>query len=250
MAASISSKTFQAVILDIEGTTSPITFVTDVLFPFAREHVEAYLRKNSHTLEVRSDLEGLWKQYQSDLSADLDPPLWQSGLHDISRTLVSVVHYIHWLIDRDRKVTTLKSLQGKIWQSGYRSGELRGQVYADVAPAFERWTKQKTCICIFSSGSVLAQRLIFKTTDHGDLTRFIRANFDTTIGAKREKKSYRRIAAELGMDPAEILFVSDVVEELDAARSALMQTVLCLRPGSVVPDHSRHLTIQTFDQLF
>ena len=132
-------------------------------------------------------------------------------------------------MDQDRKSTGLKSLQGKIWEEGYRSGELKGEVYPDVLPALERWRKQGIDIAIFSSGSVQAQRSLFRNSVAGDLTRFIRAYFDTTTGPKREPESYGRIAAALERSPPEVLFVSDIAAELDAARAAGMQTALCVR---------------------
>ncbi len=137
-------------------------------------------------------------------------------------------------MDRDRKSTGLKSLQGKIWEEGYRSGELKGEVYPDVLPALERWRRAGIDIAIFSSGSVQAQRSLFRNSVAGDLTRFIRAYFDTTTGPKREPESYARIAAALERSPSEVLFVSDIEAELDAAVRAGMQTGLCVRtPGSV-----------------
>ncbi len=248
MAVPLPREPFQVILLDIEGTTTPIEFVSEVLFPFARKHVKAFLQKHRSIEKVRADLQGLWRQHQADISQNLAPPPWQGGLSD--RELESIVGYVHWLIDQDRKATALKSLQGKIWQAGYQSGDLQGQVYADVPPAFKRWVHQKKDICIFSSGSVLAQKLIFESTAAGDLTQSIRAYFDTTSGAKGEMESYRRIAAELNLPPSKIVFVSDVIRELDAARSAQMQTLLCVRPGRERPENPGHTVIHTFDECF
>jgi enolase-phosphatase E1 len=152
-------------------------------------------------------------------------------------------------MDRDRKSTGLKSLQGKIWEEGYRSGELKGEVYPDVLPALERWREQGIDIAIFSSGSVQAQRSLFRKSVAGDLTRFIRACFDTTTGAKGEPESYARIAAALERSPTEVLFISDIGAELDAAQAAGMRTALCVRGlGSVQPTVG-HPVIHAFDQL-
>jgi enolase-phosphatase E1 len=137
-------------------------------------------------------------------------------------------------MDQDRKSTGLKSLQGKIWEEGYRSGELKGEVYPDVLPALERWRSQGIDIAIFSSGSVQAQQSLFRNSVAGDLTRFIRAYFDTTTGPKREPESYGRIAAALDRSPSEVLFVSDIAAELDAARTAGMRTALCVRGSGEV----------------
>ena len=242
-------ETIRVILLDIEGTTTPIEFVSEVLFPYARKQVKGFLEKYLSSEEVRSDIQGLWEQHEADIRQNPDDlPFWQGGLSD--RELEPIVGYIHWLSDQDRKSPALKSLQGKIWKVGYQSGELQGQIYADVPPAFREWVQQKKDICIFSSGSILAQKLLFKSTTAGDLTQLIRSYFDTTTGPKKEGKSYHRIAAELNLVPSEIMFVSDVIEELDAARSADMQTVLCVRPGRERPGNPEHPVIHTFDELF
>jgi enolase-phosphatase E1 len=152
-------------------------------------------------------------------------------------------------MDRDRKSTALKSLQGKIWEEGYRAGRLRGEVYPDVAPALERWRRQGIDVAIFSSGSIQAQRSLFRSTAAGDLTRFIRDYFDTTTGPKTAPDSYRRIAAGLGRSPSDVLFVSDIAAELDAASTAGMQTALCVRQPGSAPPGGAHRVIQTLSQL-
>jgi enolase-phosphatase E1 len=152
-------------------------------------------------------------------------------------------------MDRDRKSTGLKSLQGKIWEEGYSSGDLEGEVYSDVLPALEHWRTQGIDIAIFSSGSVQAQRSLFRNSAAGDLTRFIRAYFDTTTGPKTEPESYARIAVALERSPSEVLFVSDVRAELDAARAAGMQTALCVRTPGSAPSTGAYPVVHTFDQL-
>lgn len=152
-------------------------------------------------------------------------------------------------MERDRKSTGLKSLQGKIWEEGYRSGELRSEVYPDVRPALERWRGQGLDIAIFSSGSVQAQQSLFRHTTAGDLTRFIRAYFDTTTGPKHAPESYTRIAASLECTPPKVLFLSDVAAELDAARAAGLRTGLCVRQPGSVPPSGPHPTIHAFDEI-
>ena len=152
-------------------------------------------------------------------------------------------------MDRDRKSTGLKSLQGKIWEAGYRTGDVRGQVYADVAPALARWQGQGRDIAIFSSGSVQAQQCLFANSTAGDLSPFIRAYFDTTTGPKTAAQSYQRIAAALERPPAQVLFLSDVAAELDAARQAGLHTRLCMRPPAPAPPSSGHPVIRTFDEV-
>jgi enolase-phosphatase E1 len=161
----------------------------------------------------------------------------------------AVLAHVYWLMDRDKKSTGLKSLQGKIWEEGYRTGELRGEVYPDVPPALERWRRQRIDIAIFSSGSVQAQRSLFASTAAGDLTRFIRAYFDTTTGPKTAPDSYARIAAALERSPSEVLFLSDVGAELDAARTAGMRTALCVRTPGSAPATRAHPVIRTFDDI-
>jgi enolase-phosphatase E1 len=148
---------------------------------------------------------------------------------------------------QDRKSTALKSLQGKIWEAGYLSGRLLAQVYPDVPAAFKRWQKQEKNIYIYSSGSVLAQKLLFAHTSEGDLSGYINNYFDTTTGAKKAQASYRSIAENIGLPAEQVLFLSDVSAELDAARNAGMQTILCVRPGNAEVDSTTHPTVTTFD---
>jgi enolase-phosphatase E1 len=152
-------------------------------------------------------------------------------------------------MDQDRKSTGLKSLQGKIWEEGYRSGELKGQVYPDVLPALERWRSQGIDVAIFSSGSVQAQQSLFRNSVAGDLTGFIKAYFDTMTGPKREPESYRRIAAALERPASDVVFLSDIVEELDAARAAGMRTALCVRESGEALRTKGHSVTLSFDQV-
>lgn len=244
---SIEPERIRAVLLDIEGTTTPVEFVYETLFPFARQNVREFLMQRLDSPEVRADLEALKEERGADVSQGNGPPDWRED--SAGALLDSAVSYVHWLMEQDRKSTALKSLQGKIWESGYRSGSLRGQVYTDVPPAFDRWKKQGKGIYIFSSGSVLAQKLIFAHTTEGDLTGYLDGYFDTTTGAKASAASYQAIAARVGRPTAEILFVSDVAAELDAARAAGMGTALCVRPGSLEPEPSGHLIVRTFDEI-
>jgi len=226
-----------AILLDIEGTTTPISFVHDVLFPYSRLHLESFLAQHVDSAEVTSDLELLRKEHAEDVSAgNPTPPLLEP--------------YVRWLIEQDRKSPALKSLQGKIWQQGYDDGSLRSLVFGDVRPAMQRWRSKNLNVSIFSSGSVLAQKLLFAHTDAGDLTKFISNYFDTGVGKKTHAESYQRIAAALSLAANQILFISDVLDELDAAAEAGMETSLCIRPGNPIqPSSSRHQIIRNFDEL-
>jgi len=204
------------VLLDIEGTTTPVAFVHTTLFGYARARVQDFLERHESDAAVQADIALLRAEYDAESPAP-NPPM------------ASVSAYVHWLVDHDRKSTGLKSLQGKIWHEGYEAGDLQGEVYPDVAPALERWHGRGIDVAIFSSGSVQAQRDLFAHSTAGDLTRFIRAYFDTTTGAKTAVRSYTLIAATLQRSPSEVCFVSDVGAELDAAQAAGMRTVLCVR---------------------
>ena len=232
----------RGILLDIEGTTTPIAFVHDVLFSYARAHARDFLTNNITSDEVRADVSMLFEEHALDVVNDRQPP-------PITEEIESLAEYVDWLIDIDRKSTGLKSLQGKIWRQGYLDGSLKSQVFADVAPAMERWRAAGLSISIFSSGSVLAQQLLFAHTDAGDLSTFIDKYFDTNTGKKGEADSYRRIAEGMGFEPGEIIFVSDVVEELDAAEEAGMKTLLSIRPGNLVPAPTHHKTVESFDQI-
>lgn len=248
MPASFDASKIHALLLDIEGTTTPIDFVFKTLFPFAAKHVTGFLQRYAVKEPVHELLDELRAAHASDLANGNELALWDASSDE--REIQSAAGYVRWLIVRDSKITPLKALQGQIWEAGYRSGELRGEVYADVPRAFERWRAQGRRIAIFSSGSVLAQRLLFGHSNAGDLRPSIEAYFDTTTGAKREANSYRTIATALSLAPPEILFVSDAIAELDAAQLAGMGTALSLRPGVTVSTESAHRAIHTFDEIF
>lgn len=235
------------ILLDIEGTITPIAFVHEVLFPYARSHVGDYLASHFGDAETSADITRLRQEHTIDMDQDLKPPLLTGeSAHD---QIESIVSYVHWLIERDRKSTGLKSLQGKIWRQGYTDGTLKAPVFADVAPALVRWRDAGLKICIFSSGSLVAQQLLFAHTELGDLTDLIDGYFDTTTGLKTVTDSYRQIASARRRTKDEILFISDVVAELDAASAAGMQTLLCVRPGNPAQDAGRHQVIRNFDEI-
>jgi len=230
-----------AIVVDIEGTTTPIGFVYDVLFPYARRNVRGFLARRGGESEVGQDLAALRREHAAEPPAER-PPAWT----DAHEPLDAAVAYVQWLIDRDRKSTALKALQGRLWEEGFQTGELRSEVYDDVPPAFRRWHARGQGPWIFSSGSVLAQKLLFGHTRAGDLTPLVRGYFDTTTGPKKEAGTYGRIAAAIGARPADVLFLSDVTAELDAARQAGLRTALCVRDGDP-PHPAGHDVIRSFD---
>ena len=231
-------------LLDIEGTTTSVDFVYKTLFPFAGAHVESYLYRHAAEPETKRLLSELRAGQAADAERDPQLGVWMRGT--AAEEIVTAANYVRHLMAQDRKVTALKTLQGRIWEEGFRSGELKGHVYEEVPEAFGRWRAGGKRIAIFSSGSVQAQKLLFGHSVAGDLTEYIDAYFDTTTGPKREAASYAAIGEAMGVAAEGVLFVSDVTEELDAAREAGMQTALMVRPGAVRPDGSGHTAFESF----
>jgi len=228
------------ILMDVEGTTSSISFVHDVMFPFARNHIAQFLKDSWGDPKLDACLE--------QLAAD-------AGLESFpcdgspEETQRSVVGAVYDLMDRDAKVTGLKCLQGMIWKAGFESGELVSHVYPEVAGCLRDWHAGGLDLRIYSSGSIQAQKLFFAHTTAGDLLPLISGHYDTTSGGKKEAGSYSTIAAHVGAMPQRIIFVSDVAAELDAALEAGMQTVLSVRPGNAETDVTSHRAINGFDEL-
>jgi enolase-phosphatase E1 len=225
----------RAILLDIEGTTTPVDYVFGTLFPYAKNHVAAFLTSHGQEVAVQADLVRLRQEYDQEQDCPVVP--------------FEAIAYIHYLIDCDRKSTGLKSLQGKIWEQGYRDGTLLSQVFADVQPALARWTTAGKQVFIFSSGSVQAQQLLFQYSTVGDLTPYLSGYFDTQVGAKREADSYRAIAQSINLDPSDILFISDITAELKAAQIVGMQVLFSHRPGNQSSDSEGFPSIITFEEL-
>lgn len=203
----------QAIVTDIEGTTSSLSFVKDVLFPYSRRHIAFFVRTHAHEPAVAR----LLGEVHATAGADL--------------TLEQTVSLLEQWIDEDRKLTPLKALQGMVWEEGYREGDFRGHVYEDAVRNLRRWKQAGIRLYVFSSGSVQAQKLLFGHTDYGDLTSLFSGYFDTTTGAKKEPVAYETIAAQIGVAAPAILFLSDIPEELDAAQTAGMHTCWLVRSG-------------------
>jgi enolase-phosphatase E1 len=207
----------KAIVTDIEGTTSSIDFVHQSLFPYARAHLREFLRSHAGDAAVVEQLEETARLEGRELTVE---------------TAADVLE--RW-IDEDRKITPLKALQGMIWAQGYAAGELKGHVYPDTAPHLRQWHGQGKRLYIYSSGSVEAQKLIFGHSDAGDLRPLFSGYFDTRIGGKREEASYRNILKDIGLAGDEVLFLSDVGEELDAARAAGLHTCQLIRDEKAKP---------------
>ncbi len=237
----------RALLLDIEGTTTPISFVYDTLFPYAAHNLGRYLSDHFRDESVQNDVRALRVQREADLKSGMDVPPWSEQSEQ--QEIASLLTYARWLMSRDSKFGPLKSLQGKVWEEGYLRGDLKGEVFDDVPRALSRWRSRGLKIFIYSSGSVLAQRLLFGHSDHGDLTVLLDGFFDTSVGPKTEAKSYRRIAQSIGLEPTGIVFLSDAVKELGAARHAGFQTVLCIRPGNQPVATDEYVRTCDFDHL-
>jgi enolase-phosphatase E1 len=241
-------------LLDVEGTTSPISLVYEQLFPYARKHLESYLRAHVREPEIDAGME-------ADLALLAEENAREARVIDTPRFAVpadgesweayvpQAAVYLLWLMDQDRKSTALKALQGRVWKAGFEAGELVGTLFEDVPAAIVRWSRAAK-VAIYSSGSVEAQQLLFRHSSAGDLTLFLSAYFDTRVGAKTMPESYRAIAAAMGVELGEVLFISDVTRELDPAREAGCMTRLSVREGNApILDYCKHEVIGSFAEM-
>lgn len=218
------------IVTDIEGTTSSLSFVKDVLFPYARERMADFMRAHRHQADVA--------QHLADVAKDAGRPLSDTE---------TIAQLVRW-IDEDRKITCLKALQGMIWEQGYRQGDFKGHVYADATRNLRRWQARGIALYVYSSGSVYAQKLLFAHSDDGDLTPLFSGYFDTTVGMKRDAASYTRIVLAIDRPASQILFLSDIKEELDAATGSGMQTGWLLRDG-ILPTAAAHFPARDFNDI-
>lgn len=222
--------TITSILTDLEGTTTDIRFVHNVLFPYAREHLASYVTSQWNNPEVAS----IVKQVRDEID---DPQADQAAI---------ITVLTRW-IDQDKKITPLKALQGLMWADGYANGDFTGHLYKDAYEHLSAWKKAGLSLNVFSSGSVNAQKLLFKYSDYGDLTGLFDGFYDTNFGHKREQSAYESIAKAMGTPAGSILFLSDIQEELDAAKAAGMHTCLLERDDKI--DSPRHKVVQSFDQI-
>ena len=233
-------------LLDIEGTVAPLTLTSELLFPYARTHLPDFLNRKRRDEAVRADLALLAEENGNEAGEGVPrlPPIARPEDTETPRFRLDAMVYLLWLMDRDRKSTALKSLQGKIWKAGFESGELKGILFDDVPAALDRWSKHAR-VAIYSSGSVEAQQLLFRHSIFGDLTSLIAGWFDTRTGVKTAPASYVAIAKAMEVPPDDVLFFSDVVRELDAARDAGCRTRLVAREGNApVVEETGHERIE------
>ena len=199
----------RAILLDIEGTTTPVEFVHEKLFSYARENLQSFLDENMDDQSIIKYIAEIKKA---------------SGKND-------PIESVNSMMDQDSKLKALKDLQARIWKSGYEKGELKGEVYDDVPPAFKRWIMDGRSIFIYSSGSVESQKMLFQSTKFGDLTKMIEGYFDTAVGSKKDPESYDMISGRIGLDGKNIAFFSDSLEEVEAARESEINAFLVCRSG-------------------
>ncbi|KAL0301190.1 UNVERIFIED_CONTAM: putative bifunctional methylthioribulose-1-phosphate dehydratase/enolase-phosphatase E1 1 [Sesamum radiatum] len=241
----------RCIVLDIEGTTTPISFVTDVLFPYARDSVGKHLELTYDTAETQDDIKLLRAQVEEDLENGVAGAVSIPTDGEKEEIIATVVTNVEAMIKADRKITSLKQLQGHIWRTGFQGNELETVVFNDVPEALEKWHSLGIKVYIYSSGSRLAQRLLFGNTNYGDLRKYLCGFFDTTVGNKKETKSYIEITESLGVDnPSEILFVTDVYQEATAAKAAGLEVIISIRPGNgPLPDNHGFRTITSFSEI-
>lgn len=220
----------KAIVTDVEGTTSSISFVKEVLFPYAAQALPGFLTQHWAAPEVVAQITTLREQ---------------TG--DALATAEAANELLQRWITEDRKATPLKALQGMIWRHGYEHGVYKAHLYPEVAARLRDWRSQGIRLYVYSSGSIEAQKLFFRHSEGGDLSPLLDGYFDTTSGPKQESDSYRRITEAIELPPEDILFLSDVVAELDAARTAGLHTVLLDRDG--LAPAAGHPRVHDFDEI-
>jgi enolase-phosphatase E1 len=223
-------------LFDIEGTVAPISFVHSVLFPFSKKNMRPFLEKNPLSSEL---YQKLYVEYSQDLNSN-------SYSQKLDQSIASILDYLFFLVDVDRKSPVLKEIQGEIWKNGYESGEIKSNIYSDTLDFFKAIKNNKHEICIYSSGSILAQKLIFKYSNLGDLSQYISKYFDTGVGSKRDEKSYLNILNQLNAKSNEVVFFTDIYEEALASSTVGITSYILMREGSTPITQDNHTKILNF----
>ncbi|KAK7103679.1 enolase-phosphatase E1-like [Littorina saxatilis] len=244
----------KAIVFDVEGTTTPITFVKDKLFPYVKDNVEKYLTEKFEDAETIKDVTALRELAKKDkeegVEGVVEIPESDAGKEAVIK---AVVANVRWQMDKDRKSTELKQFQGHMWRQAYESGDIRGEVFEDVPPMLRMLSEEGFVLHVFSSGSVEAQKLLFANTSEGDITDVFTNHFDTTIGSKTDSESYKKIASEIKTPAEEVLFLTDLPEEAEAAVAAGLRSALVIRPGNadLTDEHLQNFAcIEQFDELY
>ena len=234
------------ILLDIEGTTCPVSFVAEVLFPYASSSLQRHLEEHQDEAEIKSLLQGIEIAWKKDVHPESIALLEEQ---ESPIKMKAIAQYLKQLIERDIKLTELKDLQGRIWRSGYASGELIAPLFNDVPEALNRWHDAGLTLGVYSSGSVPAQKLLYGHCQAGDLSPLFKHWFDTKTGIKQAKESYLMIAKSMGTAPSDVLFISDALQELEAADAAGMKTLFSDREGNPARDAGRFARIRDYSGL-
>ena len=238
--------TITHILLDIEGTTCPVNFVAEVLFPYASSSLQRYLEEHQDEAEIKSLLQGVEMAWKEDVHPEAIALLEEQ---EFPIKMKAIAQYLKQLIARDIKLTELKDLQGGIWRSGYASGELVAPLFRDVPEALNRWHDAGLTLAVYSSGSVPAQKLLYGHCQVGNITSLFQHWFDTKTGIKQAKESYLTIAKSMGTAPSDVLFISDALQELEAADAAGMKTLFSDREGNPARDAGRFAKISDYSRL-
>ena len=238
--------TITHILLDIEGTTCPVSFVAEVLFPYASSSLQRYLEEHQDEAEIKSLLQGVEVAWKEDVHTEAIALLEEQ---EFPIKMKAIAQYLKQLIARDIKLTELKDLQGGIWRSGYASGELVAPLFRDVPEALNRWHDAGLTLAVYSSGSVPAQKLLYGHCQAGNITSLFQHWFDTKTGIKQAKESYLTIAQSMGTAPSDVLFISDALQELEAADAAGMKTLFSDREGNPARDAGRFAKISDYSRL-
>lgn len=239
------------ILLDIEGTTTSISFVKDQLFPYVRNHLEEYINTHWDEPELQDDIKALKEQLQEDLKMEIADVQLIPESESIANIKKAILANVFQQMDKDRKTTALKQLQGHIWKAAYISNSIQGHLYPDVVPALQQWCNEGKLIYIYSSGSVQAQKLLFGYSQEGDLLKFFSGHFDTLVGGKTEPSSYSEIANQIGVSSNKVLFFTDVPKEAKAAVASGMNAVLVERDGNLpltVHDKQTYPSVTSFKE--
>ncbi|XP_061850113.1 enolase-phosphatase E1 isoform X2 [Colius striatus] len=237
----------------IQMCSSP---ATETLFPYIKDNVKEYLRAHWEEEECQQDVGLLRKQAQEDSSLDGAVPIpleSGSGEEELEQVIQAVVDNVHWQMSLDRKTTALKQLQGHMWRAAYATGQVKGEIFKDVVPAIQKWRQAGMKVYIYSSGSIEAQKLLFRYSTEGDILELFDGHFDTKIGSKVQSESYRRIAASIGYATNNILFLTDLPREASAAEEADTHVAVVIRPGNAGltdDEKSYYSLISSFTELF
>ncbi|KAI9231706.1 hypothetical protein MVEG_08355 [Podila verticillata NRRL 6337] len=246
---------YDVVVSDIEGTTTPIVFVKENLFPYVTSKLPEFLKQNWASEEMKAAIEALRVQAAKDITdglAEATPIAIESTEVSADKVQQDVIACIGWQMKADRKIGALKAFQGYMWKEGYTNGDLKGEIYPDVIPAFDQWKAEGKKLYIYSSGSIAAQKLLFGCSQSGDLLHYFAGHYDTTIGQKVDAESYSKIAKDIGLEPSKILFLSDNIHEIVAAKKAGLQAVVTDRPGNApltADEHASNIVVKSFSDI-